>query len=450
MAQIPEDVLNNLTKVVTDAFEKKMLQKQKEEEEIGEDTESREVRSFTEEENEWVSNAIDVIKLHMVEPSHSLEETPGHAPLFVHQFFYDEKIFGYKDLRVDIYFTASTMYLHPVISYSATSEEFVKTMKPEDILEQLTSQLPEWHMELYKESRSSFEEELRKQINFKPFGEVVCKFTNDNQTFELWGPPKEVNKAFNDYVNRIQVLALFNFETGDYTDNDDEKFQTYILYAVKKKPESDDLYYTVAGYASIYRFYVYPENVRPRIAHFLLTPEYRGRGIGALFYRSLINELKLDPKVIDITIEDPSDYLIYCRDYVDCLNLKSNPEFSEEKLKSGYSKTMEEVGRQKYKMSPKQVRRVYEILRLYYTDETNKEEMKDYRIDVKRRLEKPMKRTKKEIDRLSMLAMKDKHYMSALESSTPEVKQPQLQKLFEKQIEEYMTVLGRLKKYEDF
>uniref|UniRef100_A0A0K0FC47 Histone acetyltransferase type B catalytic subunit n=1 Tax=Strongyloides venezuelensis TaxID=75913 RepID=A0A0K0FC47_STRVS len=450
MAQIPEDVLNNLTKVVTDAFEKKMLQKQKEEEEIGEDGESRELRSFTEEENEWVSNAMDVIKLHMVEPSHSLEETPGHEPLFVHQFFYDEKIFGYKDLKVDIYFTASTMYLHPTISYSATSKEFIKTMEPDNILEQLTSQLPEWHMELYKESRSSFEEELRKQINFKPFGEVVCKFTNDNQTFELWGPPKEVNKAFNDYVNRIQVLALFNFETGDYTDNDDEKFQTYVLYSVKKKPESDDLYYTVAGYASIYRFYVYPESVRPRIAHFLLTPEYRGKGIGALFYRSLINDIKLDPRVIDITIEDPSDYLIYCRDYVDCLNLKNNPEFSEEKLKSGYSKTMEEVGRQRYKMSPKQVRRVYEILRLYYTDETNKEEMKDYRIDVKRRLEKPMKRTKKEIDRLSMLAMKDKHYMSAIESNTPEVKQPLLQKLFEKQMEEYMTVLGRLKKYEDF
>ncbi|CEF64841.1 Histone acetyltransferase type B catalytic subunit [Strongyloides ratti] len=448
MATIPDDVFDELHRIVTNVFEEKLIQKQQEEE-LGEGIDSQQLRSFTQEENEWVSNAMDVIKIHMVEPSHSLEDTPGYSPLFVHQFFNDEKVFGYKDLKIDIYFCASTMYFHPIISYSSTSKEIIKTMEPDDILKHLKSELPDWHMEIYKETRTSFEEELRKQLDFKPYGEVVHKFTNDNQTFELWGPPQDINENFNNYVNRIQLLALFDFETGDYTDNDDEKFVTYILYAVTKKPESDDLFYSVAGYATIYRYYVYPENIRPRIAHFLLTAKYRGKGIGTKFYKSIINELSLNPKVVDITIEDPSDYLIYCRDYVDFLTLKDHPEFSEEKLKTGYNKEMEEIGHKKYKMNPKQVRRIYEILRLYYTDETNKDEMKAYRIDVKRRLEKPMKRTKKELDRLAFLAVKDRHYLSALEANNPEVKQPQLQKLFEKQIEEYKCVLDRLKKYEN-
>uniref|UniRef100_A0A0K0E8A1 Histone acetyltransferase type B catalytic subunit n=1 Tax=Strongyloides stercoralis TaxID=6248 RepID=A0A0K0E8A1_STRER len=419
MATIPDDVLSGLQEVLTSKIEERLLQQQKEEEEMAENSQKQ--RSFTQEEEEWVSNAVDVIKFHMVESSQSLEDTPGYPPIFVHQFFPDEKIFGYKDLKIDIYFCASTMYFYPIISYTSTSKEIVKTMEPDDILERFCSELPDWHMEVYKKTRGSFEEELKKQIDFKPYGEVVYKFTNNNESFELWGQPKEFNKDFNDYVTRIQFLALFEFETGDYTDMDDEGFLTYILYSVKKKSESDDLIYSVAGYASVYRYYVYPEN-----------------------------EKRHYPKVVDITIEDPSDDLIYCRDYVDLLTLKDQPEFSEEKVKAGFSKEMEKVGREKYKINPRQTRRIYEILRLHYTDESNKDELKAYRIDVKRRLEKPMKRTKKEINRLSFLAAEDKHYLSVLESNNPEVKQPQLQRLYEKQIDEYKCVLNRLKKYENF
>uniref|UniRef100_A0A0N4Z9A7 Histone acetyltransferase type B catalytic subunit n=1 Tax=Parastrongyloides trichosuri TaxID=131310 RepID=A0A0N4Z9A7_PARTI len=447
MATIPEETFKDLTKVIEDAFSKRLAEQ--EALENGQIPDSQ-IRTFTEEQNEWVSDALKVINIHMVKPGHNINDTPGYLPLFVHQFFPDEKIFGYKDLKVDLYFCASTMYFHTIVSYKETSKDIITSMEPDNILKAITSELPEWHMEVYKDNLSSFEAELKQQMEFKPYGEVICKFSSGESLFELWGPPKDKDGAFDNYVNRIQVLALFNFETGDYTDNDDEKFQTYILYSVTKKPENDDLYYTVAGYSTVYRYYVYPENIRPRIAHFLLTPEFRGQGIGPKFLKSLFNELKNDSKVVDITIEDPSDFLIYCRDYVDCINLKDHPEFSPEKLKMGFSKAMLDVAHEKYKMNQKQIRRVYEILRLYRTDETDKEDMKAYRIDVKRRLEKPMKRTKKELNRLAFLAMKDKHYISSIEANTPEVKQPQLQKLFEKQIEEYHTVLNRLKKYENF
>lgn len=57
----------------------------------------------------------------------------------------------------------------------------------------------------------------------------------------------------------------------------------------------------LAGYASLVRFYNYPDKIRPRIAQILLLPHYHGVGIGARFLKAIYNDLIQDPKVIDIT-----------------------------------------------------------------------------------------------------------------------------------------------------
>lgn len=57
----------------------------------------------------------------------------------------------------------------------------------------------------------------------------------------------------------------------------------------------------LAGYASLVRFYKYPDKIRPRIAQILLLPHYRGVGIGAKFLKAIYNDLIQDPKVADIT-----------------------------------------------------------------------------------------------------------------------------------------------------
>lgn len=121
-------------------------------------------------------------------------------------------------------------------------------------------------------------------------------------------------------------------------------------------------------------------------------------------------------------VEDPADEFIYLRDYVDCLNCSKLQEFAPENLVNGFSDKMRDAAREKLKINAvsfstlvkevalnefrfldetvllifvsqlqMQCRRVYEILRYMHTDIKDPSSLKAYRIDVKRRLEKPLK-----------------------------------------------------------
>lgn len=68
-----------------------------------------------------------------------------------------------------------------------------------------------------------------------------------------------------------------------------------------RKKDDGVLRVAFAGYASLVRFYNYPDKIRPRIAQILLLPHYRGAGIGARFLKAIYSDLIQDPKVIDIT-----------------------------------------------------------------------------------------------------------------------------------------------------
>lgn len=48
--------------------------------------------------------------------------------------------------------------------------------------------------------------------------------------------------------------------------------------------------------------------------------------------------------------------------------------------------------REKFKINKRQARRIYEILRLQTTDQANEEEYRNFRLEVKKRLNSPYKR----------------------------------------------------------
>ena len=97
-----------------------------------------------------------------------------------------------------------------------------------------------------------------------------------------------------------------------------------------------------------------------------------------------------------VTVEDPSDDMIRLRDYVDTVNaLKLLECFScFEKVRSGFTKEMASEAKEKMKLGKKQTRKVYEIIRLHWTKKAgplndNNVEYKNYRVDVKKRLNIP-------------------------------------------------------------
>ena len=87
-----------------------------------------------------------------------------------------------------------------------------------------------------------------------------------------------------------------------------------------------------------------------------------------------------------ISVEDPSEDFARVRDYVDVLNCMDLPAFAKDAVKQGFKTAMVDEAKDKFKMNPKQARRVYEIIRLRYTNVNLAEDYKGYRVSVKKRL----------------------------------------------------------------
>lgn len=158
--------------------------------------------------------------------------------------------------------------------------------------------------------------------------------------------------------------------------------------------------YATVGYSTVYMYYAYPQNIRPRISQMLVLPPFQGMGIGSQFIETIYNKFKGDPKVIDITVEDPSDDFRRVRNYVDaklCLDL---PAFAPNRLKDGFNKEMIDAAKEQFKINPRQCRIVYEILRLNATNVNDTDEYLAYRLCVKKRLNIPHQKQKEDLKKM--------------------------------------------------
>lgn len=59
--------------------------------------------------------------------------------------------------------------------------------------------------------------------------------------------------------------------------------------------------YAIAGYATIYEYFAYPRNIRPRISQMLILPPLQRKGLGAALLMSIYNHYKIMKDVRDIT-----------------------------------------------------------------------------------------------------------------------------------------------------
>jgi len=121
----------------------------------------------------------------------------------------------------------------------------------------------------------------------------------------------------------------------------------------------------------------------------LILPPFQRKGHGAQLLQSVYNDLTPDPRVLDITVEDPSDEFRALRDFVDCRNALAIECFRSPAVHEDFGGELERVCREKLKLHKKQARRVYEILRLRATDRSNTEQYTRYRLAIKNRLNGP-------------------------------------------------------------
>jgi histone acetyltransferase 1 len=184
--------------------------------------------------------------------------------------------------------------------------------------------------------------------------------------------------------------------------------------------------------------------MRPRISQVLVLPPFQNLGIGTKLIESIYQHFLRKQNIADITFEDQSEILQFVRLSVDAKLCKNLPEFSAENLKKGLTKEMLRAANENFKLNPKQVRVVCEVLRLAVTDRENKKEYQDYRIFVKKRLNLIFQKQKNDLFRAQKHGANVKTEIAALPSI--EDRQQILQVDYEEAEVMYLRVLERVNK----
>merc|ERR1719323_1500748 len=96
-----------------------------------------------------------------------------------------------------------------------------------------------------------------------------------------------------------------------------------VSFYFQKYSVDGETRYCIAGYATISQYYASPANSRPRISQVLILPPFQRKGLGSKLLNTVYRHYLTDDKVVDITVEDPSEEFVRLRDFVDAQNCLS-------------------------------------------------------------------------------------------------------------------------------
>ncbi|CAF1015982.1 unnamed protein product [Brachionus calyciflorus] len=326
------------------------------------------------------------------------DESALFKPEYTHQIFGDdEEIFGYKSLRIDYLLTPG--YLDAYIGLSCKeklSPQRFDGIEPDDVYDAFTKFgcTPNFTRNL----DTFCSDKLKADIEFKPFGQKVYEYFRNDKKFEIFRVDSQqddyMSQKFIDYIINVQTMLIYYIETASFIDTEDPQWTHYLLYE-NKKIGSEQRYATI-GYLSVYNYYAYPDKTRSRVSQVLVMPTYQKQGHGAELLQAVYRDVCENPNIVDVTSESPSQEFIQLRDYVTskmCSNLSIFQD--KNKLKNGFTNEMVQEALGKYKIPKFQSRRVYEIFRLFFTNEFNIDEWRSFRLDIKKRFYLPFIRKSK-------------------------------------------------------
>uniref|UniRef100_A0A915ERW4 Histone acetyltransferase type B catalytic subunit n=1 Tax=Ditylenchus dipsaci TaxID=166011 RepID=A0A915ERW4_9BILA len=397
----------------------------------------------------YIVDALKAVSLKFVESTEDIEEAPGFEPEFAHQHFGEtENIIGFKGLEVSVCYSDCTLFIYPRIHYESVIPADSE-LKADDILYKIRDQLPSSQLDGLVSSLSSYQIKLNQQKRFKPYGELISKFYFDDsydglkKEIQIYKVEYTEDEDVHRYIERAQSLAFWYIDGASYTDNDDPRFFHYFAFESTKHEEDGSRKYKFAGYSSLYRFYYHPDKDRVRIAHMLLSPPYRQQGNGIRFLNAIYSDLRSREKVYDITAESFADNFLFMRDFADCVSCAELPEFSKDHLLKGYTKKMSEAALKKLKLHQAQTRRIYEILRFNCTP-PDQQSQAEYKADVVKRIEKPLKRSKRDLSKLTE-ALNPKELAVVAKNLDGDQQKQLIEEQYNNTVDSYKIVLNRLK-----
>ncbi|XP_070535512.1 histone acetyltransferase type B catalytic subunit-like isoform X2 [Ptychodera flava] len=370
------------------------------------------------------------------------DDDKNFCPEFTHQIFgQNENIFGYKDLKIHLYYSAAQLnyYLSKSCSEKVDPARY-DGVQADDVTRMIIEKLGIHPMD----NLESFVTSLGKESNFTPSGMMLHSYKTHkdgvDQQFEIYKVDMSV-AGFREYHEKLQTFLWWFIDAVSYIDVDDDRWQFYLLF--EKFTVDGAARYSIVGYSTVYKYYAYPNKIRPRVSQMLVLPPYQRQGHGAQLLETIYIDYRQDLDVLDITVEDPSDDFIRLRDFVDCKACMHLSSFSPECLHQGFSDQMVQEAQEKLKINKKQTRRIYEILRLRVTDESNSEQFKQYRLDIKKRLNMPYQKEKSDLEKMRKV-LKPEELAATMAGHSLQERHQNLEKMFQEQMEDYRKIVERL------
>ncbi|CAK8683001.1 unnamed protein product [Clavelina lepadiformis] len=388
--------------------------------------------------SQYICDAIEAVSFKLVKEVSDLESEDGFFhPDMSHQIFGEkEQIFGYSNLQIKIFYSASFLYAYVKVSYTRKlNSKQCDGVEPDNIMLKLKDVLPS----KFYTNIDDFSSIVQKEDTFRPYGHHINTYSRDAigcsmpRQFEVYKADIH-NPQFRKYHNRMESFILWFIDAASYIDVDDEKWDYYVLF--EKCVRNGRTRHLFAGYCTCYRFYAYPDMCRPRISQVLVLPPYQRQGHCSTLISTIYQEYVPRKDVLDITAEDPSENFQRVRDFVDAKNCITLKEFLPANLHGRFTKEMAASAKAKFKINKRQARRVYEILRLLNTNENNDVEFIKYRTVIKTRINQPMR----DLRRKCQMLMNNPSLLPPKEEQ-----EKMVEREFEHHLEEYHRVINRLK-----
>lgn len=393
---------------------------------------------FTRKEDEYRCCANDVINMKLVSTEKDLKDPENtFFPDMSHQIFGDnESIFGYKGLEVKLYYHAGSLFTYLGMEY----KEMIPAsygIGADKVLPDIAEKLSEG----YCTNLDEFIAKLPEENKFKPMGTKICSYKLKDVEYEIYQANVSTPRL-QKYHERLQMFLLWYIDAASFIDSDDERWNFFLLFE-KRKNSMAGFEYRICGYSTVYHYYAYPANMRPRISQMIVLPPYQKNGHGAEMLQNIYSFYEKNTDVIDITVEDPSEDFVRLRDFVDCQRCKSLVSFQKENVKNGYNDSMYHEARTKFKICKSQARRVYEILRLHSTNMADHVEYKNYRLNVKQRLNIPFQKEARDMKKLHS-HLSQEEINKALVDTLHDERLKRLDEGYKSLEEDYRRVLDRL------
>ncbi|TFK87923.1 histone acetyltransferase type B catalytic subunit [Polyporus arcularius HHB13444] len=393
----------------------------------------------------WTADANEALSLSLVRAPEdkaslwSREVYEGFHPTFTYPIFgEEEKIYGYKDLSVQLKFASGSLAQHLTVRYS---ERLPSSSAVDEIEPTLSKFLAPDHLTDEKEFLERVEHDA---THFKPYGEKIYSYTRAATTLpkgknisipQVLGPDDEETvdfevyhstwktPGFREYHRRMQLFVLLYIEGGSLISEDEETWEFAVLYEKRRRRSSPDVFtYHFVGYSTLYPFYCFPERVRLRISQFLILPPYQQDGHGSALYTAIYQHVLAHPRIAELTVEDPAEAFEDLRDRNDLKMLLANEKFMREgfgpeaissnggkvggvgngrKARGGKARSIRagagkmgppaerswlEKWRTDLKIAGRQFHRLVEMLILRNMDITDERAQRAYRLQVKERL----------------------------------------------------------------